>query len=127
MRIREAHGFAKVGKPIRAAIFNAIDNKIRQTKYEDKVFLWPEGEDPAAWRQPRYPSSYSDENDKRKFDEVSPEEIFPIDRYQNADKHLVPSERAKEVSKFLGWQKCSEKASSYIKNAFDKAMNREIS
>ena len=125
-RVREAHGFAKAGVPIRNAILKAIDKKISQTEFEGKVFFWPETEKPTTWHRARYPSSYSDENDKRKFDEVSPEEIVAIDMYQNHEKNLVPSERAKEVSKFLGWQKCSTKASNYIKNAFDKAKNKDF-
>ena len=59
----------------------------------------------------------------RVIDELSPEEIFAIDRCQNSEKQLVPSERAREVSKYLGWQKCSKRASDYIKKSLEEASN----
>ena len=123
-RIREGHGFAKAGDPIRAAISKAIPKTIKRSTYRDHTFLWPENADQKMWARARYPSSSTEDINKRKFNEVCPEEVAAIAAVTcKKETYLSPSERAKKVSQFLGWQKCSGKASDHLTGALEEAEN----
>ena len=126
-RIREGHGFRKAGKPIRAAIMKAVPNSTKKTQFNGLEFFWPAGSSPENWHKGRFPLASSEEADKRKFDEVSPEELAAISVLAGKNKpSLSPTQRAKEISRYLGWQKCSNKAAEHIVEALESAENRSI-
>lgn len=126
-RIREGHGFRKAGDPIRQAIMKAVPKSVKRSEFNDLEFFWPAGSNPENWSRGRFPLASGEEADKRKFDEVSPEELAAISVIAGRNKPaLSPTQMAREISRYLGWQKCSNKAAEHIVEALELAKNQVI-
>lgn len=126
-RIREGHGFRKAGEPIRDAILKALPKSIKRSEFNDLEFFWPSGSSPEDWCIGRYPRTSIEESDKRRFEEVSPEELAAISAIACKNKSfLTPTQKAREVSRYLGWQKCSNKAAEHIIQAVEAAKNQFV-
>ena len=124
-RIREAHGFRKAGRPIRAAIMAALPKPTKRTEFNNYVYFWPRGVAPESWNKGRFPLESGDESEKRKFHEVAPEELASISAVACKNKPaLSPTQKAKEISRYLGWQKCSNKAAEHIVNCLEAVSNQ---
>ena len=124
-RIKEAHGFRKAGRPIRESIMKALPKSTKQTEFNDYIFFWPTEVAPENWSKARFPLESSDESKKRKYDEVAPEELAAIGAMACRNKPaLSPTQEAKEISRYLGWQKCSIRASEHIVGCLEVALNQ---
>tara|TARA_B100000767_G_C19286030_1_gene337427 strand:+ start:174 stop:389 length:216 start_codon:yes stop_codon:yes gene_type:complete len=67
-----------------------------------------------------------EEPEKRKTEEISLEEITAISKWCKRDRPNIPkSDLAKEISKYLGWRKCSNQAQEFIISAMQQAANND--
>jgi len=124
-RIRQGHGWSKAGDPIRRTIKNAISKMQTKTMFMDKVYYWANDTIPEQWKKARYAQ---EEVDKRKTEELCPEEINAIGMWYKRERpNISRSDLAKEISKFLGWQKCSKQAQEFIFGALNSVTNTDAS
>ena len=111
--------------PIRESIMKALPKSTKKTVFNDYVFFWPTKVAPENWNKDRFPLESSDDSKKRKYDEVAPEELAAIGAVACRNKPaLSPTQEAKEISRYLGWQKCSIKASEHIAACVEVALNK---
>ena len=111
-RVKDAHDFNKAGSKIRNIIAKVIPQEYRSTTYKfegvERRFYWPKEFDPKEWKAGRYPLT-DDEDSYRDLYDVCPQEILAIARQIEGGGNL-----AKEISSFLGFNRCTENMESYI-------------
>ena len=123
-RILGAWGITRTGAKVNARLDELlIATQIKHTKANDAVFYWRTGIEPSQYDDFRLPSP--DESSRRSIEHIAPEELACVVKYVlNQQLGLPREDLDREVSKALGFARCTEIIQRHIRVGVDIAVTK---
>ncbi len=122
-RIFTTWGILRVGVRVENHLQNILSSmNYPSTTFEDKTFLWDEGQNPSEYSIYR---TVDNEEKRRAVDEIPPEEIVNATREVLINQISLPiSELARETAKLFGFMRLTSVVEVAMKNGIKKAVEK---
>ena len=124
-RVLEAWGISRMGARI-SRRFDALFSQmhLKNTKWEEAIFFWNADDNPQQYDEFRMPST--GDKARRDLEYIPPEEIAVLVKYiLNQQIGLEKEDLEREVSKKLGFARCTEAMQKCIMAGIKIAVNRK--